>query len=302
MAFAIDYSWARPNPVAIRAAGYTGVLRYVSRPASNGKNITKPELDALRAAGLDVTLNFEQYERRPLEGYIAGGDDARSADALADTVGYPRACAIYYSVDFGTSWAAIREYFRGVQAGSRRPVGIYAGLPLCHAALDAGYASFAWVTNAASWSGLSTWSALKTAVAASGRCHLLQHVHSNTPIHIPGVDDVQFDPNTILAANYGQWGDNVEEDDMTQTEHDQLQALFDLFFQGKGGLRAATGKTDVSMIHDLENIDLDVQKRVKALATAVAAGTAAPAPVPAAVDLEALATAVADKLAARLKA
>lgn len=222
---AIDYSWARPAPGAIRAAGYTGVLRYVSRPDNNGKNITANELRSLRAAGLAVTLNFEQYERRPLEGFTAGVQDAISADVLADKVGYPATAAIYYSVDFGTTYSAVREYFRGVHSASRRAVGVYGGLPIIRGAEADGFARYGWVTNAASWSGYSSWTALANEVRAHpAGLHLLQHLHSNTPLHVSGVADDQFDPNTVLNPSYGQWGDTNQEDDVTPAQEAKIDA------------------------------------------------------------------------------
>lgn len=204
--YAIDYAFARPVPEDIKAAGYTGVLRYLApvNNATRGKLATKTEVDALRRAGLDVTLNFEWYETRPTKGYQAGVDDARVANEQAAAIGYPLTCAIYFSVDFGASWPAVREYFRGVAMASKYPVGVYGGLTIIAAAFSEHMARFGWVTNAASWSGQSRWSALEPLARAYG-CHLLQHLHSNTPFHVRGVPDAAFDPNTILVADYGQW-------------------------------------------------------------------------------------------------
>lgn len=100
-------------------------------------------------------------------------------------------------------------------------------------------------------------------------------------------------PGTNLFARMGDvrlaitraLGAPATEDDLTPEQARQLQALNDLFFGGKGP----------SMIHDIEGIDADIQKRVKAL-------QAVPPGAPAPVDVDALATAVADKLAERLKA
>lgn len=208
--YAIDYAFARPDPAAIKAAGYTGVLRYVcpKNRSTEGKIITASEVVSLRARGLDVTLNFEWYERRPLEGFAAGVADAQLADSQADGVGYPKDCAVYYSVDFGATWPAVAEYFRGIHTASRRPVGVYGGVGIIQAAQAAGYARFGWVTNAASWSGFPSWSMVQSYALNHPGFHLLQHLHSNTPLHIAGVPDEAFDPNTIVAANYGQWAAN----------------------------------------------------------------------------------------------
>jgi hypothetical protein len=167
-----------------------------------------------------VTLNFEWYERRPLEGFAAGVADAQVADTLADQAGYPRDCAIYYSVDFGATWPQVSEYFRGVHSTSRRPVGVYGGVGIIQAAQAAGWATYGWVTNAASWSGFKSWSAVRDYATSHPGFHLLQHLHSNTPLHISGVSDDAFDPNTVVATNYGQWSAHGQKETLFVDEKD----------------------------------------------------------------------------------
>ncbi len=56
----LDYSLARPSPSQIKAKGYIGMLRYVAPvPMDAPKVITAAEYKALRAAGLQVVLNWE---------------------------------------------------------------------------------------------------------------------------------------------------------------------------------------------------------------------------------------------------
>src|SRR5450755_2963190 len=54
----VDYSWGRPSPDGLRAAGYTFAARYLS-PGATGKNLSAGEAAALVAAGVDVVANWE---------------------------------------------------------------------------------------------------------------------------------------------------------------------------------------------------------------------------------------------------
>src|SRR4051812_28056313 len=59
----VDYSWARPSPSGLRAAGYTFAARYLAddTDASHGKILFRPEANALRAAGVDIVSNWEVH-------------------------------------------------------------------------------------------------------------------------------------------------------------------------------------------------------------------------------------------------
>lgn len=282
--YVIDYAFARPEPQRIKDAGYTGVLRYVCpiNSSTRPKVITASEMVSLRGHGLDVTLNFEWYERRPLEGFAAGVADAQVADTLADQAGYPRDCAIYYSVDFGATWPQVSEYFRGVHSTSRRPVGVYGGVGIIQAAQAAGWATYGWVTNAASWSGFPNWTAVKTYALSHPGFHLLQHLHTNTPFHIPGVDDTAFDPNTVVAPNYGQWSVHGQEENLFVNESD-----LDL-------LRAESNRVIGTLQSNMKGEWIPAIVAGVTAAVAKASGKT--------VDPNAVATAVAAELAKRLEA
>lgn len=326
--FVIDYAFARPNLPAVKAAGYSGVLRYVcpDNAQTHGKLISKAEADAIRAAGLDLTLNFEWYETRPTKGYAAGHADALIADGQADAVGYPRSCAIYYSVDFAATWSEVADYFRGVHDASARPVGVYGGLPIIRAAIDAGLARFGWVTNAASWSGFASWGAVWTA-ASNDRthCHLVQHLHSNTPLHVPGSADTDFDPNTVLSVNYGQesrtYGGFLMalSDAEQKVAYDTIVALGQNLLQGVGHSLVNDVLAIVGDPKKTDNRSADakltsIEKIVKATKTNLAAldlSAAAPAiadaivkelPAGTTVDKDAIAQAVVDLLKTKLGA
>ena len=53
----VDYSFSRPSAASIAAAGFIGVVRYLSGNA--GKDLSAGERDALHAAGLAIALVWE---------------------------------------------------------------------------------------------------------------------------------------------------------------------------------------------------------------------------------------------------
>ena len=93
----IDFAARTIAPQDIRAAGYVGVVAYVSqsRPGTNfgAKPITREYADALRAEGLHIVSNF-QYGKPGgsvpsdfTRGFDGGVADARSAVLLHGAAG-----------------------------------------------------------------------------------------------------------------------------------------------------------------------------------------------------------------------
>jgi len=70
---AIDYAWQHPDPAAIRAAGYTAVLRYLSNDAT--KDLTAAEAAQLGSVGLGVGVIWETMANRSLGSTVAGQQD-----------------------------------------------------------------------------------------------------------------------------------------------------------------------------------------------------------------------------------
>ena len=187
----IDYSWGRPRPSAVVAAGYTFVCRYVSW-STTGKNLTRPEADALRAAGLDIVTNWEYTAAEALDGYSAGVSNAREANRQALACGMPSTRPIYFSVDFDASAAqqpTINAYFDGIASVlGRNRTGAYGGYYVIDRLFDAGKISWGWQTYA--WSG-GNWDT---------RAELRQVLNGIT------VDGADCDRNEARAADFGQWG------------------------------------------------------------------------------------------------
>jgi len=119
----LDYSYARPDPAAMRGAGAIAVMRYLS--PTPAKNLSAAERDALHAAGLGIGLVWESTAARAGAGYAAGLADARAAEAQAAALGYPAGCPIFYAVDYAAAVAAVLPYFQGVAAAAVHPLGVY---------------------------------------------------------------------------------------------------------------------------------------------------------------------------------
>lgn len=166
MNLGLDYSSGRPGGAAIRAAGYTFVVRYLDNGITGRTNIDAAEFADLRAAGVDVALVWESAADRATAGHDAGVADAQAAWAAAGALGAGE-WPVYFAVDFdipdyapaATSPLAklgpVGDYFVG--AASVLPhsrVGVYGGFYAVSRVLNAGLASLAWQTMA--WSGGQT--------------------------------------------------------------------------------------------------------------------------------------------------
>lgn len=144
----IDVSFARPNPHNIRAAGYIGVMRYLSG-GYPGKDLSRAEAEQYHAAGLGIGLVWETTARRALSGTAAGHDDALRANEEADRLGMPADCPIFYAVDFDATPGQVQAYLAAAHHDSHRPAGAYGSLSITRAARGFGL-RYTWQTCA--WS------------------------------------------------------------------------------------------------------------------------------------------------------
>jgi hypothetical protein len=187
----IDYAWGRPRPSTLRADGYTFAARYLSYDTT-GKNLTRGEADALRAAGVDVVANWEWGATDALRGFDEGASEAREAERQANDCGIPAGRPIYFSVDFDATpgdQAAINSYFDGVASVlGRERTGAYGGYWVISRLFDAHKIQYGWQTYA--WSG-GNW---------DSRAQMQQY---NNGIVVDGVGS---DQDRSVAADFGQWG------------------------------------------------------------------------------------------------
>ncbi|WP_433754391.1 glycoside hydrolase domain-containing protein [Nocardia sp. CA-135398] len=217
MSTAVDFAARFIDPEAIKAAGHSAVLVYVSpsRPGSSfgAKPVTREYADSVRAAGLEIVSVWEYGKpgnaQAPSDwttGYDGGhrmGLQAREIHAAAG--GHDR-CPIFFAVDEDISlnqWndEAV-EFFRGINdAIGREWTGVYGSSKVCAWAIQDGVIGrtsedryWAWQTRA--WSG----NRLDTPEAV-----LYQRVIDTPSNPGPDIDGSSVDVNDILATDFGQW-------------------------------------------------------------------------------------------------
>src|ERR1700730_2582681 len=212
----IDFPVRQIPAQHIRAAGYSGVVNYVSlsRPGSSfgAKPITRPYAESLTAAGLVIVSNY-QYGKpggtAPSDftrGYAGGIADARTAWQLHTAAGGGQSAPIFFTIDEDINrdtWNRLAlQWFRGINAvlGAQR-TGVYGGINVCQwAAADGVIGSssttgrrWAWQTRA--WSGNQVHPAAV----------LYQRVVSTASNPGPLVGGLEVDVNDVLAPDCGQW-------------------------------------------------------------------------------------------------
>ena len=212
----IDFAMRQVPAEQIRAAGYAGVINYVSlsRPGSamGAKPITRPYAEQLTAAGLMIVSNYQYGKpggtapsdfRRGFEGGVA---DARTAWKLHTAAGGAQSAPIFFSVDEDINhdtWNNLAlKWFRGINSvlGVQR-TGVYGGLDVCKWAAEDGVIGnsrtpgrrWAWQTKA--------WSHGQVDPAAV----LYQRVVSTASNPGPVVGGLEVDVNDVLADDCGQW-------------------------------------------------------------------------------------------------
>lgn len=187
----VDFSWARPSPDGLRAAGYSFAVRYLSYNTT-GKNLSASEASALIAAGVDVVANWEDAAMDALDGRARGASDAEEAVRQATAAGMPDGRPIYFAVDFDAApdqQPAIDDYFDGVASViGRARTGGYGGFGPIQRLLDGGKIAWAWQTYA--WSA-GLW---------DPRAQLRQIRNSVT------IAGGECDIDQAHADDFGQWG------------------------------------------------------------------------------------------------
>ncbi len=212
----IDFAMHQIPAQAIRAAGHSGVINYVStsRPGSSfgAKPITLPYAQSLTAAGLVIVSNY-QYGKpggtAPSDftrGFAGGVADARTAWQLHTAAGGGRSAPIFFSVDDDINrhtWDTVAlQWFRGINSvlGVQR-TGIYGGVNTCQWAADDGVIGtsgtpgkrWAWQTR--------SWSRGKVYPGAV----LYQRIVSTASNPGPRVGGQEVDVSDVLANDCGQW-------------------------------------------------------------------------------------------------
>lgn len=108
---AIDYAWQHPDPSAIRAAGYTAVLRYVSDDPT--KDISAAEASQLGAVGLGVGVILETTGQEALGSTVAGQQHGAQLRSRLEALGAP--AGIPALANLG-DWSVQHDQLAAIQA------------------------------------------------------------------------------------------------------------------------------------------------------------------------------------------
>lgn len=167
---ACDLTLAAP---ALKASGYEWVGRYVIRPEDThlaGKALTKPEAQAISAAGLQIV---SIYETNPTHAgyftYEQGLADARNALDAGEVGGIAMLAPIYFTVDCDIAPEMVTRYFEAVnnRIGIRSMVGVYGSGAVCQALLDAGLVTYTWLAQSTGWAGYDAFKSKATIIQLS---------------------------------------------------------------------------------------------------------------------------------------
>lgn len=181
-----DLSWARPGGAALKAHGFTGVMRYFSH--DDGKNLSHDELVDYLNNGLDVGVVWESTATRALGGAAAGTADGQAALAEANAIGFTG--RLYAAVDFDINDAqkpVAKQYqdaFNDATGGRSRAA--YGGFYLVKYLKENGSIDLMWQTLA--WSG--------------GQVYDGVQLYQNGQTDFGG----QVDVNEVRVADFGQMG------------------------------------------------------------------------------------------------
>lgn len=151
---ALDYT-SRIDPNAIKAAGATVVCRYIAPQA--WKVIHQAEYNELKAAGIQVILNWESSANDWSGGSGAGTSHGNQASAMADALGYPKGSVIIGSCDFDANAVSVEPYAQAFKVALEAhgfKAGVYAPYNVLSMCQNHGYA-FYWQTMSTGWANNS---------------------------------------------------------------------------------------------------------------------------------------------------
>lgn len=233
MGWLADYTH-RIAPSSLKAAGVTAVMRYLSYPTSSNKVIGKAEYEELRAAGIDVGLNWEFDAHDWLGGAAAGARHGKEAARQARALGHPIGKPIPGSGDFDMTLAQWNSAGRGYAVDFRRALndggygaGVYGPWDLLTWCRDLGGLALFWQA------GMSTaWSSHRNKNEWPG-AHLRQRYKQ-----MIGTQEV--DHNDILRADWNGTGDTF----MANLSEAEQQELLRLVRNAERGITAMAVGTD----------------------------------------------------------
>lgn len=183
--YGCDFAWTKPDPLALKNAGYTFVLGYISNDPT--KDLSGAEIAAYAKAGLGVGLVYETTADRVLSGAAGGNADGIQANSAANARGYATNAPIFYAIDFDiavSQYPLADAYGAAFNMANSRAVGPYGSFSYIEHAVTPGAQpnQVGWQT--AAWSnGL-----------LSQKANLYQRATHTHPLVVPAN---QFDEDVV---------------------------------------------------------------------------------------------------------
>lgn len=217
MTTSVDFAARLISPQAIKNAGHSAVMVYVSnsRPGSNfgAKPVTRAYADECRRVGLDLVSIFQFGKpsgTAPSDwttGYDGGHRMALQARDTHFSIGGPGHCPIYFAVDEDITvdqWnnTAVNFFKGACDAIGREWVGVYGSSKVCAWAIEdnviGGVQGARWAWQTRSWSNGER----------EAQATLFQRVIDTASSPGPQIDGSAVDVNDILTTDFGQWSIN----------------------------------------------------------------------------------------------
>lgn len=193
--YGVDYSMTKVEwPAffrALKASGRDFIGRYLPWKGAAWRQVTRAELEAATAAGVDFFFWFEDSDNHfsARNGFEQGVADAEEALRALERLGLPTDTPVYYTVDFPASGGEeIDAYFRGVNSV----------VPVSQVGAYGNYITVDWVYQ----NGLATYLCRSNAWPQSQGQHPATRMHQDvTSLWVGGV---RCDRLTVTAADFGQ--------------------------------------------------------------------------------------------------
>jgi hypothetical protein len=186
----IDFAGGRPNPVAIKNAGFNFVMRYLTPggPSLPGKELLRNELEGYQNQGISVCLMYETTANMMLAGWAGGLPNAIEAASKSLHLGYPTNKPIYFACDIDVQpmhYPVILDYLSACeQILGIGKVGLYGEFDLLEA-VGLGY----YLEQTTAWS--------------HGRISNNAHIYQNGEQVV--IDGVECDILEARKFDYGQY-------------------------------------------------------------------------------------------------
>jgi Domain of unknown function (DUF1906) len=153
-----DYSWARPDPAQIAAAGIKAVGRYIW---DGGKGTSVGEIKALWASGVGVWLGYEANSGNHLLGAAQGTKDAQDARRLLAELSeiVPYGVPIYFACDQQVSPAQMPTVLAYLNAAAAvyPAASCYAQQSVCDAWGKPSWQTTAWSPGVSAHAAIYQW-------------------------------------------------------------------------------------------------------------------------------------------------